>query len=195
MSPLTSFSSPRALPRRRKTSSCRPCRASREAATTSARICRRPMHAGEGGGARQSARTLGGTGARPLESMAHRTQLSAERPQRSGAPNGCAPCQWRADAQARERRCPSFSMELAMSSVWVPCWSARRPVRILFSKTLALEGRLDRSLPSVESQKFKNRVRRKNHQSKHRLSSEKGTGNAVPSKRFHLVTHIANCVD
>ena len=126
MSPLTSFSSPRALPRRRKTSSCRPCRASREAATTSARICRRPTHAGEGGGARQSARTLGGTGARPLESMAHRTQLSAERPQRSGAPNGCAPCQWRADAQARERRCPSFSMELAMSSVWVPCWSASR---------------------------------------------------------------------
>ena len=144
MSPLTSFSSPRALPQRRKTSSCRPCRASREAATTSARICRRPMHAGEGGGARQSARTLGGTVARPLESMAHRTQLSAERPQRSGAPNGCAPCQWRADAQARERRCPSFSMELAMSSVSVPCWSARRPVRILFSKSA--RGRLDRSL-------------------------------------------------
>jgi hypothetical protein len=61
-------------------------------------------------------------------------------------------------------------------------------------KTLALEGRLDRSLPSVESQKFETRVRRKN-QSKNRLSSEKGTGNAVPSKRFHLVTHIANCVD
>jgi hypothetical protein len=60
-------------------------------------------------------------------------------------------------------------------------------------KTLALEGRLDRSLPSVESQKFENRVRRKNHQRKNRRSSEKGTGNAVPSKRFHLVhlTHSA----
>ena len=191
MSPLTSFSSPRALPQRRKTSSCRPCRASREAATTSARICRRPMHAGEGGGARQSARTLGGTGARPLESMAHRTQLSAERPQRSGAPNGCAPCQWRADAQARERRCPSFSMELAMSSVWVPCWSARRP-----GPYQKAQGGVWTD-PFCGMEKFKTRVRRKNHQRKNRLSSEKGTGNAVPSKRFHLVhvTHIANCVD
>jgi hypothetical protein len=43
----------------------------------------------------------------------------------------------------------------------------------------------------VESQKFEI-ARRKNHQRKNRLSSEKGTGNAVPSKRFHLVTHIAN---
>jgi hypothetical protein len=50
-------------------------------------------------------------------------------------------------------------------------------------------------IPSVESQKFQTRVRRKNHQRKKSASSEKGTGNAVPSKRFHLVTHIANCVD
>jgi hypothetical protein len=49
--------------------------------------------------------------------------------------------------------------------------------------------------PFCGSQKFKTRVRRKNHQPKNRRSSEKGTGNAVPSKRFHLVTHIANCVD
>jgi hypothetical protein len=151
------------------------------------------MHAGEGGGARQSARTLGGTGARPLESMAHRTQLSAERPQRSGAPNGCAPCQWRADAQARERRCPSFSMELAMSSVWVPCWSARRPVR--FSKKISLSRRGVWTDPFCGIAKIRESLPPQKSSAQKSAFIEKGTGNAVPSKRFHLVTHIANCVD